>query len=324
MVFSSKTNVKSKKTSIDVREAFNLWDLLESKYRIIDLLNTFKNDASDADLKIILNMVIKQFEKYAKEVENYLKQYSILSPDKNRRAIYFPQNSEAVTDEFIASNLFICIQEELEKLSRGFRTSTTNTDVRNFFIKLIKIKIEHLDKIISYLKLKGWIETPPIFIRTPASVDEKISTMEIADLWDHLTFRYDNMMSTEVMQRFSYDGDFKLLLDVGLRSLRKQVKTLEKELQYFGVPLPNAPGEVTITPDNTEILFDDHIFRTLLEGMQGALVMHIQPLKECTVNDRVRNIFKKLLLEELDFLDDLYKFGKLKGWFHPIPMYGLK
>jgi hypothetical protein len=96
---------------------------------------------------------------------------------------------------------------------------------------------------------------------------------------------------------------------------------LEKELQYFGIPIPNAPGEVTITPDNTEMLNDDHMFRTLIDGMQGALIIHIQPLKECSLNDRVRGIFKKLLLEELDVIDDLYKYGKIKGWFHSVPTY---
>ncbi len=171
-----------------------------------------------------------------------------------------------------------------------------------------------MDKIVPYLKARGWIETPPIYTKTIPNVTEKISTIEVFNLWDHLAFRYDNINTTEIFQRFIYDGDFKLVLAKGIKKLRKQINMLEKELQYFGIPIPNAPGEVTITPDNTEMLNDDHMFRTLIDGMQGALIIHIQPLKECSLNDRVRGIFKKLLLEELDVIDDLYKYGKIKGW----------
>jgi len=50
-------------------------------------------------------------------------------------------------------------------------------------------------------------------------------------------------------------------------------------------------------------------------------MVHAQTLKECIFNDRVRGIFKQLLIDELNYIDNYYKFGKMKGWFHEIPMY---
>ncbi len=50
--------------------------------------------------------------------------------------------------------------------------------------------------------------------------------------------------------------------------------------------------------------------------------MHAQAYKEAVVNNRIRDLFKQFLIEELNFIDNLIKFGKLKGWFSPIPTYG--
>jgi len=150
----------------------------------------------------------------------------------------------------------------------------------------------------------------------------KSTTIEVGNLWDHLAFRYDNIYTTEVMRSHAHDADFILTLEMGLKLLEGQVEMLEKELQYFGIALPVRPGKATMTPGSTEIISDDHMYRTLLSGLQGAAILHIQPLKQCTFNDRIRGLFKKLLLDEIDLIDRYYKFGKLKGWLHPAPLYG--
>ncbi len=137
-------------------------------------------------------------DKNIKVVEKYLEEFSILSPDKNRQAINFPKYSETITDEFISNQLLVFIQEETERLMRAHRTSITNEEIRQYFKKLLLIKINELENLIQYLKLKGWIETPPMFQRTPMNVREKVSTVDIYHLWHHLTFRYDNINTTGV------------------------------------------------------------------------------------------------------------------------------
>jgi hypothetical protein len=323
MVFSTiKDRQDKKQQEINVREAFTLWDLLRTKYLAIDHAKTLGTNVHDADLRVILVSIIRGLEKDTGEIEKLLKKFSILSPDRTRRTVNFPPNTKVCPDEFIANQLSIFLEANLLNVMKAFRTSVTNDALRNFVKKIILKRVDQLDTMIHYLKLKGWIETPPLFQELPINVKEKITVVEIYHLWHHLTYRYDNMNTTEVMKLFTYDGEYKVTLELGLKTLRKQIAMLEKELTYFGIPLPNAPGVVTFTPGNTEILKDDHMFRTLLDGLQGAALIHLEPLKECTFNDRIRGIFKELFVEELRMIDLYYKYGKLKGWFHPVPMYG--
>ena len=51
--------------------------------------------------------------------------------------------------------------------------------------------------------------------------------------------------------------------------------------------------------------------------------MHAQALKQSVTNDRIRKIFRQLLLEEIDIMDRLIILGKLKGWLHVPPQYKL-
>lgn len=49
--------------------------------------------------------------------------------------------------------------------------------------------------------------------------------------------------------------------------------------------------------------------------------MHIETQNQCTVNDRVRGIFRKILMEEIDYYNTFIKYGKAKGWLNPVPNY---
>ncbi len=177
-------------------------------------------------------------------------------------------------------------------------------------------------KFLKYIKAKGWVETPPLYRGTPPGITERLSSVEAAGLWDHLTLRYDNIKTTEVSFSFAYDGDFKATLNGGLKTLKNQANTLEKELDRFGIPLPKRSGTVSASPSNTDILSDDHLYRTMLIGLRAAGMLHAQTIKESTFNDRVRSIFKKMLVDEIMYTDNYYKFGKLKGWLNQAPLYG--
>lgn len=61
---------------------------------------------------------------------------------------------------------------------------------------------------------------------------------------------------------------------------------------------------------------------SFLIGFQGALVLQAESFKQSTFNDRIRTIFMKLLIEEIDVLDDFHKYGKIKGWLNTPPGYG--
>ena len=310
-----------KQESLNLMEAFALWDWLKSKYSIIESLKNYINDANDIDLKVIIKVLEKRIESYAQKLEGELRKYSIQAPDRNRIYINFPKNTEAVADEYIAGQTFLFLQEEIEVLLKQYRYCINNDGVRNLFKEALISYISDTDNIIRYLKLKGWIATPPLYKNTPQNVNEKISIIEAGSLWDHLTYRYDNIHTTEIICSYTHDLDFCAILKVGLKTLIKQTEILEIELKKFGISLPTRPSVLTKTPSDTEILQDDHMYRTILNGLQGAAILHLQPIKQCTFNDRIRKLFKILLIEEIDILNNLYKFGKMKGWFHPAPMY---
>jgi len=99
---------------------------------------------------------------------------------------------------------------------------------------------------------------------------------------------------------------------------------LEKELIKFGIPLPKQPSDVVKRAENINIIDDDYMFLILHIGIMGALWMHSLALKQCTTNttnDRIRGIFKDLLIEEVKTLDKLVLLGKMKGWSNVVPLY---
>ena len=322
MVFSMVgTKTEKKQSLIDGREAFNLWDLLRAKYMLLEKLKVWEKTARDPELKRILNALQSSFQENVSLLEKQMKTYAITAPDQNKAAMGYPISPQAVTDEFVAGEIFIALQEHLENTLKSFRTSITNDVIRGIFKKITLKAVDHNEKYIQYLKAKGWLEVPPIYKNTDPSIKEIITTVEAISLWDHLTLRYDNMRATDLYLSFAYDGDFKVTLKVGMQTLKRQANLLEKELEYFGIPLPKRSSLITANPSSTQLITDDHMYRTLLLGLRTVVMVHAQTLKECIFNDRVRGIFKQLLIDELNYIDNYYKFGKMKGWFHEIPMY---
>jgi len=314
------TKLKEPEALLNTSEASNLWDILKSNYMAVELMQIWRNYAHDTGLKLLIGSFIKDLEKDIKLLEKEANKFGLPGADKNRSSVNTPVNSEILYDEYLAQEFFIFAQENVEQLLRFLRTTTTNDALRKLFMKFVVQALGRADGLVQHLKIKGWLDTPPLYMLAPANA-EKLAAGEAYHLWDHLTFRYDNISQTDIYHAFAKDLDFKVLLTVGLqKGLKKQAEMLEEELQYFGIPLPKRPKNFSIPENMTMHLEDDHMFRMVLIGIQGAGALHAQALKQCTVNDRVRAIFKELLLEELDHNSDLIKFGKVKGWLHPPPM----
>ncbi|WP_159426231.1 DUF3231 family protein [Desulfolucanica intricata] len=177
--------------------------------------------------------------------------------------------------------------------------------------------------ISKYVKTKGWLGKQPMYQNHPEYTSEGLCAGEALHLWDHLSYRNDNIEMTQTFIAFVKDDDFKLILEKGIQTLVEQARVLEKELIHFKVPLPNRPPNVMPPSAHTEFMDDDNIFRWIFQGIQGALLMHAQSLIECTHNDRIRDIFKDLLFSELEMLALIIKYGKMKGWLNPPLHYGI-
>lgn len=319
MIFPTK---KSKNMQLNVQEANTLWDTLKSNYMAVELMQMWQNFVHDSDFKAIIILLLKEVRENIRLLEALIEKHGIRGPDKNRTPLNSAVNTEALLDENMAQEFFVFAQENVEQLLRALRTATDNDSIRRILVKFTRQAIKRTDSIIAYLKMKGWLETPPLYAQVPAGVNEKMGAGEAFHLFDHLTFRYDNISQTEIYHAFAKDPGFKQILKTGLQeSLKKQAAMLEKELTYFGIIMPKKPKNFNMPSDNTELLDDDHMFRMILAGIMGATIFHAQALKQSTVNDRVRRIFKDLLLTEIGYIDVLLKYGKLRGWLNPVPQY---
>jgi len=321
MFINLGSKAEAKQSMLNVEEAFCLWDLATVKYTGIDMVQIWYIFAHDPELKMILKRTVDKLKKQAKDLEKELKKYSINGPDRPRANINSATNSEILTDENLGRYLLLSMQEEVEVLFKAVRNSTTNDALRAMFIKFLTSVIDDLDSLIKYLKLKGWVGIPPLYPNIPANTKDKADAGEIFHLWDHLTFRYDNIYQTQYWYEHAKDVDFKLLLKKGLQdNLKVQVEGLEKELSKFGVPLPSQPPAVLASTGMTNIE-DSYMYRMLYTGMVGAAWMHALALKQCFTNDRLRGIFRDLLVQEINIIDKMILFGKVKGWLGIVPQY---
>ncbi|MFZ5946201.1 MAG: DUF3231 family protein [Bacillota bacterium] len=321
MIFNLGSKAEAKQSMLNVEEAYCLWDLTTTKYTGIDMAQIWYIFAHDPEFKFILKKVIDKLKNQTEILEKELKQYSINGPKKPRADMNTATNSEILTDENLGKYLLLALQEEIELLFKAIRNSTTNDALRNLYIKFLKSVIDDLDSLVKYLKLKGWVGIPPMYPNIPATINEQVDAGEVFHLWDHLTFRYDNIYQTQYWYEHAKDVEFKLLLKKGLQdNLQVQAKQLEKELSHFGIPLPAQPPAV-IAGTGTSNMDDSYMYRTLFTGMIGAAWLHALALKQCLTNDRLRGIFKDLLLEEIDIIDKMILFGKVKGWLGVVPQY---
>lgn len=130
------------------------------------------------------------------------------------------------------------------------------------------------------------------------------------------------MEISQIYEHYAKDRDFAYLLSKGIRGiLEKQINKLEKELDYFGLPLMERPPKSVRPPDNAEIIEDQLMFRDIFTGIQYMFSLHAEALKQTTTNDRLRTMFVKFLHEELDIFDKLAKYGKVKGMLRTTPLY---
>ena len=313
---------EDKKTSLSAQEAYNLWDFATATVSAVLRNEVWHTYAHDPDLKFLLRQRIKKLRQNYIRLNRQLQLHGVKGVDGPPVETELSLNSEVMRDEQIGKWLLLALQEEMELPLRAFRTSVTNDGVRQEFLKLALEAIDDLDAVIKYVKIKGWINSPPIYPNIPGTTKEIIDTGEAFHLWDHLTFRYDNIQQTVIWSKFAHDPEFRALLTVGYKNvLQKQAETLEQEIIKFGLPAPVKPTLTVSSTNSREILDDDYMFRMLFIGVLGATWLHSVAVKQSTTNDRIRSLFRDLLESELWILDKLMKFGKLKGWLHNEPEY---
>lgn len=115
------------------------------------------------------------------------------------------------------------------------------------------------------------------------------------------------------------DQVFNAMLTAGIEALQAETKTLEKELLYFGCPLPKPYPSTTVKPQDNAMYEDRFIFNQILRGIQDAVALHGAGITDIITNDRIRKLLIKLTFRELAMLDNLIKYGKTQGWTNITP-----
>ncbi|MGE5559746.1 MAG: DUF3231 family protein [Chloroflexota bacterium] len=323
MVFSVRTRKRSQQSSVSVLEANAVWDLLTATYSAIERSEIWDAFAHDIDLAARLKAFRTHLLDIARTLENLSKQYSLKGPDGPRRGMNSSTSSDAIHDEQIAVWLLTDNQERLELFFTSAVNSIANDHLRAVLMAEIRWQVEYLDGLIKYVKLKGWIGQPPFYPNVPKDTNEKIDTSEAYHIWDRLTFVYDFTGLVNMFATLAYDGDLQAILNLQLDSLKGQARILEREALKFGLPLPKPPAKVPAQFENKEWLDDNFIFRRLLNLAHGSSLIHIAAFRESMTNDRVRGIFRNMLLDALSAGDRLIVYGKAKGWLNEPPMYRL-
>ncbi|MCK8818075.1 DUF3231 family protein [Natroniella sulfidigena] len=310
-----------KDQKVSVLEAHALWNLLSSKYHAINNVQVWHAQVHDKDLKILIKDFLKDLEEHIKLLEKELEKYSIEAPQRPKSHAHIDANSQVISDETIGLNYFNFLQQIVDLILYSIQHSYYNDEVYTFLQRFSKHAIEQTDNILKYLKTKGWIDIPPNFLDVPLDTNEQLASIEAFNLWTHTNYRYVNIEETLRWKEFVHDADFKKILEKGLKKLNSQVKVLEKELKHFGLMVPKRPPKVVKTTNDKTTYKDEYIFKSLFIGLQWAGTLHSKAFQQCIVNDRIRKVFKDFLYEEMDMLNEISKYGKLKGWLPTPPKY---
>jgi hypothetical protein len=156
--------------------------------------------------------------------------------------------------------------------------------------------------------------------KTTAQQQQAVHTGEVFEIWQHLVMRYDIYELTNIFLNFAHDVDLKALLAYGLNFLENQINKIEAEMNRLGIPLPPRPPKSINTPNNTEILRDELMFRTVYMGIQNFLNEHQRSVLMMT-NARLKKIFMGMHKEELMLFTRATAYGNLKGWLRIPPEY---
>jgi hypothetical protein len=314
--------VKSKKESLDIQEAYNIYSLLRARYVSTQTVQLFKNFVHDLDWEIVLEGFEKHFKKQITVLEKLGEEFHIIMPGKPPLDVKFATNINDITDDYIYKKIYHDLIAELMSLIHAVRSTSTNDNLRNVIIQDLTIHFQDFDTLYKFGKLKGWEETYPVYKTAMPHQKEQLSTSEAFHIWDHINLRYEQMELIGVFLNFAHDTEFKAILQHGLYIFSKQVKHLEQLALKYNVPLSNRPTSPVITPIDPETIKDKFMYQNILSWELTSLDNHVRAIIETIRNDSLRKLWSGMLSSELQYYDKYLKYGKMKGWTRVIPIYG--
>jgi hypothetical protein len=314
--------VKKREESVDIQEAFNIYNLLRARYVSTQTVQLFKNFVHDVDWQMILDGFQKHFEKQILILEGLGEKFRIVMPNKPPLDVKFATRLNDVTDDYIYKKIYHDLISQMTSLIDAIRSTSTNDKLRDIIIQDLKIHFEDFDILYKFGKLKGWEETYPVYKTSIEQLEEQLSASEAFHIWDHITMRYEQIELIGIFSSFAHDTEFKVILEHELYVYNKQINILEQLALKLNVPLPNRPALPVVTPIDPETITDKFMYRTILSFELASVNAHVRAIIETIRNDELRKLWREILSSELGYYDKYLKYGKLKGWTRVIPIYG--
>lgn len=312
---------KDKTENLSTIEAFNVWNILRSRYISIETYQFFRNFIHDKDFTLLVDQHLADFHNQVTTMEGLAKSYKVKVPTRPPAEIKISTQLDTVTDKYIHKKLYNDLISELTVLADAVISSTTNDRLRSHLNSFLMNHLKNYEQLYKFGKLKAWTEVEPAFKTGRSTLKEMVSVSEAYHLWEHLSYRYDQLELTKIYKEFVHDLDFKVILDRGSSTLDSQIKILEKESAKYEVPLPERPPASMPIIIDPEVMSDLFAYRTIFTGMQSAMRLHIRAVVETIRNDPLRKIFFEFLEIELNLYDKYVVYGKAKGWLHVVPIF---
>ena len=310
------------KEEIDIKEAFNIWNMLRARYANMDTVRLFQNLVHDRDFDIIIGQLLDEWKKYIKLYEDKAESLKLKVP---KRPPYDYKTSAQVpqfTDEYIFKKIYNDLIADLYPLITAYRTSTTTDSVRKIIHDDLMEHLKSFELFYKYGKLKGWMEEPPAFKTFKPEPTEALTAGEAFHILDHISHRYHQIFLTKFFLSLAHDREFQLILSQGAKILEKEVAMLQEIALKHEVQLPSRPPASIQVPVEPEAIEDKFLYEVILSGMQSAIDLHVRAVIETIRNDSLRRTFYQLFQAELKMHERILKYGKAKGWIITVPVFG--
>lgn len=149
-----------KRKNINAAGVFYVWDVLVSKYDIMETISILSNFIEDNDLKFIVGQVEKVLKGGIEQMEELMNDYGIPQPIRPPADNKATIKLEHFTDRYVFESIFEGFQVLFPILTHGFMNSTS-PKIRKAFKDHMLSSMELQDLVVEYGKLKGFINEPP-------------------------------------------------------------------------------------------------------------------------------------------------------------------
>lgn len=153
---------EEKQQFINVSDVFYVWDILVTKFDIMETMDIIKNFINDKDLGFIASKLVKGLLIGIQDMERVMDDYGIPHPYRPPAGVKIDATNELITDRYIYDTLQEGIHSFFFTLSSGFMNSTSPI-VRKAFKEHMLLTMDLHELIVDYGKLKGYIVQPPVY-----------------------------------------------------------------------------------------------------------------------------------------------------------------